>query len=221
MCYLIGEFGHLLATEEPPVCSWAQLAKAIVRCEQMAKTSNLRAICITAAAKIYNGCADADERTQNGLIEWLRGFATDVDLEVQQRAVEFVTLCSQGDAELLENVLALMPAFPKKFANNSPLVKRSMARIPPPAARKILKTGAESSPPPPAATLIPKKVEPVDSDRGPRVSCCVSTLISATIVRVPKGLTASHQSRSRRRRAAPRIQRRKTSPLNAQLRSLS
>jgi len=103
--YILGEFGFLIA-EKGGMSGEEQFA--VLHKHFAASSETTRALLLSAYAKLanlYQECRDLTE-------EVFRKLTTSGDLELQQRACEYLGLPETGE-EIMEDVLREMPAFPE------------------------------------------------------------------------------------------------------------
>ncbi|KAM3262936.1 hypothetical protein ACQJBY_053221 [Aegilops geniculata] len=115
--YLLGEYGHLLA--QRPSCSPKELF-TIINDRLPTVSSSTVAIIISAYAKILMHTQPPDAGLQQQILAIFKKHESYIDVEIQQRAVEYFELSRKGPA--LADVLAEMPKFPER---ESALLKKA------------------------------------------------------------------------------------------------
>ncbi|WOL06225.1 AP-2 complex subunit alpha-1-like [Canna indica] len=115
--YLIGEYSHLLARR--PGCSPKEIFTIISERLPTVTTSTV-AILLSTFAKILMHNHPADPELQEQIWSIFRKYESYIDVEIQQRAVEYFTMSKKGAA--LVDVLAEMPKFPER---QSALLKKA------------------------------------------------------------------------------------------------
>ncbi|XP_078160868.1 AP-2 complex subunit alpha-1-like [Carex rostrata] len=115
--YLLGEYGHLLAHR--PGCSPKELF-LLLNDKIPTVSTNTIAILLSSYAKILMHTQPPDPELQEQILIIFRKYESYIDVEIQQRAVEYFELSSKGPA--LADVLAEMPKFPER---QSALLKKA------------------------------------------------------------------------------------------------
>ncbi|CAM0870970.1 unnamed protein product [Alopecurus aequalis] len=115
--YLLGEYGHLLARR--PGCSPKELFTIINDRLPTVSTSTI-AIILSSYAKILMHTQPPDAGLQQQILAIFKKHESYIDVEIQQRAVEYFELNKKGAA--LADVLAEMPKFPER---ESALLKKA------------------------------------------------------------------------------------------------
>ncbi|XP_054815733.1 AP-2 complex subunit alpha-1-like [Prosopis cineraria] len=115
--YILGEFGHLLARR--PGCSPKELFSIIHEKLPSISTSSIP-ILLSTYAKILMHAQPPDPELQNQIWAIFNKYGSCIDVEIQQRAVEYLTLSGKGAA--LMDILAEMPKFPER---QSALIKKA------------------------------------------------------------------------------------------------
>ncbi|XP_022140395.1 AP-2 complex subunit alpha-1-like [Momordica charantia] len=115
--YLIGEFGHLLARR--PGYSAKELFRIIHEKLPTVSTSTIP-ILLSTYAKILMHTQPPDQELQNQIWGIFNKYESCIDVEIQQRAVEYLALSKKGAA--LMDILAEMPKFPER---QSALIKKA------------------------------------------------------------------------------------------------
>ncbi|XP_028756850.1 AP-2 complex subunit alpha-1 [Neltuma alba] len=115
--YILGEFGHLLARR--PGCSPKELFGIIHEKLPSISTSSIP-ILLSTYAKILMHAQPPDPELQNQIWAIFNKYGSCIDVEIQQRAVEYLTLSSKGES--LMDILAEMPKFPER---QSALIKKA------------------------------------------------------------------------------------------------
>ncbi|KAL5063156.1 hypothetical protein RYX36_024893 [Vicia faba] len=115
--YLLGEFGHLLGRR--PGCSPKELFNII---HEKLPTVSIPTISILLStyAKIRMHCQPPDLELQNQIWAIFKKYESSIEVEIQQRAVEYFALSRKGEA--LMDILAEMPKFPER---QSALIKKA------------------------------------------------------------------------------------------------
>ncbi|XP_019436300.1 PREDICTED: AP-2 complex subunit alpha-1-like isoform X2 [Lupinus angustifolius] len=107
--YILGEFGHLLARR--PGCSPKEIFNIIHEKLPTVSTSTI-SILLSTYAKILMHTQPPDPELQNQIWAIFKKYESSIEVEIQQRAVEYFTLCRKG-ADLMD-ILAEMPKFPER-----------------------------------------------------------------------------------------------------------
>ncbi|XP_071721860.1 AP-2 complex subunit alpha-2-like [Rutidosis leptorrhynchoides] len=115
--YLLGEFGHLLGRH--PRCSPKELFSIIHEKLPTVSTSTIP-ILLSSYAKILMHTQPADPELQNQIWAIFNKYESCIDVEIQQRAVEYFALSRKG--AVLMDILAEMPKFPER---ESSLLKKA------------------------------------------------------------------------------------------------
>ncbi|XP_021767370.1 AP-2 complex subunit alpha-1-like [Chenopodium quinoa] len=115
--YILGEFGHLLARR--PGCSPKELFSLIHEKLPTVSTSTIP-ILLSTYAKILTHAQPQDSELQNLIWAVFRKYESCIDAEIQQRAVEYLTLSKKGAS--LVDIMAEMPKFPER---QSALIKKA------------------------------------------------------------------------------------------------
>lgn len=115
--YLLGEFGHLLGRR--PGCSPKEIFSII---HEKLPTVSIPTISILLStyAKILMHCQPPDPELQNQIWAIFKKYESSIEVEIQQRAVEYFALSRKGAA--LMDILAEMPKFPER---QSALIKKA------------------------------------------------------------------------------------------------
>ncbi|KAK2643527.1 hypothetical protein Ddye_025290 [Dipteronia dyeriana] len=115
--YLLGEYSHLLARR--PGCSPKEIFNIIHEKLPTVSTSTV-AILLSTYAKILMHSQPTDLELQNQIWAIFSKYESCIDVELQQRAVEYFALSRKGAA--LMDILAEMPKFPER---QSALIKKA------------------------------------------------------------------------------------------------
>ncbi|CAN6695536.1 unnamed protein product [Malus baccata var. baccata] len=115
--YIIGEFGHLLARR--PGCSPKELF-SVIHEKLPAVTTSTVPILLSTYAKIFMHTQPPDQELQNQIWSIFNKYESCIDVEIQQRAAEYLALSRRGAA--LVDILAEMPKFPER---QSALIKKA------------------------------------------------------------------------------------------------
>lgn len=115
--YLLGEYGHLLARK--PGSSPKELF-AIINDKLPTVSTSTVAILLSTYAKILMHTQPPDAGLQQQILTIFKKYESYIDVEIQQRAVEYFELSRKGPA--LADVLAEMPKFPER---ESALLKKA------------------------------------------------------------------------------------------------
>jgi AP-2 complex subunit alpha len=107
--YLLGEYSHLLARR--PGCSPKEVFH-IVHDKFPTVTTPTKAILLSAYVKILMHTQPLDQELQVQVEEVFKRCENVVDAEVQQRAVEYITLSRKGSS--MVDIMAEMPKFPER-----------------------------------------------------------------------------------------------------------
>lgn len=114
--YLLGEYGHFL---NRPGCSPKELF-LLLNDKIPTVSTNTIAILLSSFAKILMHSQPPDPELQEQILLVFRKYESYIDVEIQQRAVEYFELSRKGPA--LADVLAEMPKFPER---QSALLKKA------------------------------------------------------------------------------------------------
>ncbi|KAJ9699397.1 hypothetical protein PVL29_008136 [Vitis rotundifolia] len=115
--YLLGEYSHLLARR--PGCSPKEIFGIIHEKLPTVSTSTVP-ILLSTYAKILMHTQPSDPELQNQIWAIFSKYESCIDVEIQQRAVEYFALSRKGAA--LMDILAEMPKFPER---QSSLLKKA------------------------------------------------------------------------------------------------
>ncbi|RDX61091.1 AP-2 complex subunit alpha-2, partial [Mucuna pruriens] len=115
--YILGEFGHLLVRQ--PGCSPKEIFNIIHEKLPTVSTSTI-SILLSTYAKILMHTQPADPELQNQIWAIFKKYESCIEVELQQRAVEYFALSRKGAA--LMDILAEMPKFPER---QSALIKKA------------------------------------------------------------------------------------------------
>ncbi|KMZ67831.1 putative AP-2 complex subunit alpha [Zostera marina] len=115
--YLLGEYSHLLARR--PGCSPKEIFTIINEKLPTVSTDTV-AILLSTYAKILMHIQPPDPELQDQVSSIFKKYEGFIDVEIQQRAVEYSVLCNKGAA--LMDILAEMPKFPER---KSALLKKA------------------------------------------------------------------------------------------------
>ncbi|XP_061345361.1 AP-2 complex subunit alpha-1-like isoform X3 [Gastrolobium bilobum] len=115
--YILGEFGHLLARR--PGCSPKEIFNIIHEKLPTVSTSTI-SILLSTYAKILMHSQPPDPELQNQIWAIFKKYESSIEVEIQQRAVEYFALSRKGAA--LMDILAEMPKFPER---QSALIKKA------------------------------------------------------------------------------------------------
>lgn len=107
--YILGEFGHLLARR--PGCSPKEIFSIIHEKLPTVSTSTI-SILLSTYAKILMHSQPPDPELQNQIWTIFKKYESSIEVEIQQRAVEYFALSRKGAA--LMDILAEMPKFPER-----------------------------------------------------------------------------------------------------------
>ncbi|KAI4334294.1 hypothetical protein L6164_019004 [Bauhinia variegata] len=115
--YILGEFGHLLARR--PGCTPKELFGILHEKLPTVSTSTIP-ILLSTYAKILMHTQPPDPELQNQIWAIFNKYESCIDVEIQQRAVEYFALSRKGAA--LMDILAEVPKFPER---QSALIKKA------------------------------------------------------------------------------------------------
>ncbi|KDP34356.1 hypothetical protein JCGZ_11239 [Jatropha curcas] len=115
--HLLGEFSHLLARR--PGCSPKEIFMMIHEKLPTVSTSTIP-ILLSTYAKILMHTQPPDQELQNQIWAIFNKYESCIDVEIQQRAIEYFALSRKGAA--LVDILAEMPKFPER---QSALIRRA------------------------------------------------------------------------------------------------
>ncbi|OIT35011.1 ap-2 complex subunit alpha-1 [Nicotiana attenuata] len=107
--YILGEYSHLLARR--PGCSPKEIFNIIHEKLPTVTTSTIP-ILLSTYAKILMHTQPPDPELQNQIWAIFRKYESCIEVEIQQRAVEYFELSKKGAA--LMDILAEMPKFPER-----------------------------------------------------------------------------------------------------------
>ncbi|KAK7262216.1 hypothetical protein RJT34_29779 [Clitoria ternatea] len=107
--YILGEFGHLLVRQ--PGCSPKEIFNIIHEKLPTVSTSTIP-ILLSTYAKILMHTQPADPELQNQIWSIFKKYESCIEVEIQQRAVEYFALSRKGAA--LVDILSEMPKFPER-----------------------------------------------------------------------------------------------------------
>ncbi|OMP05958.1 hypothetical protein CCACVL1_01774 [Corchorus capsularis] len=112
--YILGEYSHLLSRWHG--CSPKEIFSILHEKLPTASTSTIP-ILLSAYAKILMHTQPPDQELQNQIWAIFNKYESCIDVEIQQRAVEYFALSRKGAA--LMDILAEMPKFPERQDHNS------------------------------------------------------------------------------------------------------
>ncbi|XP_061346339.1 AP-2 complex subunit alpha-1-like isoform X1 [Gastrolobium bilobum] len=115
--YILGEFGHLLVRQ--PGCSPKEIFNIIHEKLPTVSTSTIP-ILLSTYAKILMHTQPPDPELQNQIWAIFKKYESCIEVEIQQRAVEYFALSRKG--AVLVDILAEMPKFPER---QSALIKKA------------------------------------------------------------------------------------------------
>ncbi|KAL6967099.1 hypothetical protein U1Q18_032902 [Sarracenia purpurea var. burkii] len=115
--YILGEYSHLLARR--PGCSPKEIFSIIHEKLPTVSTSTIP-ILLSTFAKILMHTQPSDPELQHQVWAIFRKYESCIDVEIQQRAVEYFALSRKGAS--LMDILAEMPKFPER---QSALIKKA------------------------------------------------------------------------------------------------
>ncbi|KAF7805668.1 AP-2 complex subunit alpha-1-like [Senna tora] len=115
--YILGEFGHLLARR--PGCSPKEIF-SIIHEKHPAVSASTVPILLSTYAKILMHTQPPDPELQKQIWAIFKKYESCIEVEIQQRAVEYFALSKNGEA--LMDILAEMPKFPER---KSALIKKA------------------------------------------------------------------------------------------------
>ncbi|KAL9660930.1 hypothetical protein QQ045_025749 [Rhodiola kirilowii] len=115
--YILGEHGHLLARR--PGCSPKEIFHIIQEKLPTVSTSTIPII-LSTYAKIFMHTQPPDQELQKLIWAVFSKYESCIDMEIQQRAIEYFALSQKGAAYM--DILAEMPKFPER---ESPLIKKA------------------------------------------------------------------------------------------------
>jgi hypothetical protein len=106
--YIVGEFGHLMADKRN---SSARAQWTVLRDKfYLAEESETKQVLLTCFVKLINAHPDLKPE----ITELIKKQTTTIDVELQQRAVEYLALSEPGREQMLETVMDMMPNFPDR-----------------------------------------------------------------------------------------------------------
>ncbi|GMP88658.1 hypothetical protein CsSME_00040559 [Camellia sinensis var. sinensis] len=115
--YILGEYSHLLARR--PGCSPKEIFNTIHEKLPTVSTSTIP-ILLSTYAKILMHTQPPDPELQNQIWAIFHKYESCIEVEIQQRAVEYFELSRKGEA--LMDIMAEMPKFPER---QSALIKKA------------------------------------------------------------------------------------------------
>ncbi|CAA7027715.1 unnamed protein product [Microthlaspi erraticum] len=115
--YILGEFGHLLARQ--PGCSASELFSILHEKLPTVSTPTIP-ILLSTYAKLLMHTQPPDPELQKKIFAVFKKYESCIDVEIQQRAVEYLELSKKGPTFM--DVLAEMPKFPER---QSSLIKKA------------------------------------------------------------------------------------------------
>uniref|UniRef100_A0A1J3GCH1 AP-2 complex subunit alpha n=1 Tax=Noccaea caerulescens TaxID=107243 RepID=A0A1J3GCH1_NOCCA len=115
--YILGEYGHLLARQ--PGCSAIELFNILHEKLPTVSTPTIP-ILLSTYAKLLMHAQPPDPELQKKIFAVFKKYESCIDVEIQQRAVEYFELSKKGAAFM--DVLAEMPKFPER---QSSLIKKA------------------------------------------------------------------------------------------------
>lgn len=136
--YLLGEYSHLLARR--PGCSPKEIFTIIHEKLPTVSTPTV-AILLSTYAKILMHNHPPDPELQSQVWAVFNKYESCIDVEIQQRAVEYFALCQKGGA--LVDILAEMPKFPER---QSALIKKAEDTEADTAEQSAIKLRAQQQP---------------------------------------------------------------------------
>jgi AP-2 complex subunit alpha len=107
--YILGEYGHLLARQ--PGCSASELFSILHEKLPTISTPTIP-ILLSTYAKLLMHAQPPDPELQKKVWAVFKKYESCIDVEIQQRAVEYFELSKKGPAFM--DVLAEMPKFPER-----------------------------------------------------------------------------------------------------------
>ena len=105
--YVLGEFGYLLADKEDDPITGLQQFNVVHAHYTKQLTPLTQALMLSSYVKMVS----LHDDVRNTIIPIFKEMGTHMDMEVQQRAVEYLTLPSLNKPELIEHVLESMPPY--------------------------------------------------------------------------------------------------------------
>ncbi|KAK9127635.1 hypothetical protein Syun_016432 [Stephania yunnanensis] len=175
--YLLGEYSHLLARR--PGCSPKEIFSIMQEKLPTVSTTTLP-ILLSAYAKILMHSQPPDPELRDQVWAVFNKYESCIDVEIQQRAVEYFVLCRKGAT--LVDVLAEMPKFPER---QSALIKKAEDPETDAAEQSAIKLRAQQQQPSNALVVTdqppsngPLPVGPLTLVKIPSISSNVETSIS-------------------------------------------
>ncbi|VFQ67210.1 unnamed protein product [Cuscuta campestris] len=144
--YILGEYSHFLARR--PGCSPKEIFSAIHDKFPAVSTSTIP-ILLSTYAKILMHNQPPDPELQNQIWAIFRKYESCIDVEIQQRAVEYLELSRKG--AVLMDILAEMPKFPER---QSALIKKAEDSEADTAEQSAIKLRAQQQQQPSSALVI-------------------------------------------------------------------
>lgn len=120
--YILGEFGHLIASEEDPQAISPIEQFSLINSKISICSSTTKALILTTYAKWLNLFPEIKEY----ILAVLARFTHALDSELQQRACEYISISKMPEEEILQVVLDEMPPFPE--SRGSALLNRLMKK---------------------------------------------------------------------------------------------
>ncbi|KNA10505.1 hypothetical protein SOVF_143840 [Spinacia oleracea] len=176
--YILGEFGHLLASR--PGCSPKELFSLIHEKLPTVSTSTIP-ILLSTYAKILMHAQPQDAELQNLIWAVFRKYESCIDAEIQQRAVEYLTLSKKGAS--LVDILSEMPKFPER---QSALIRKAEDVDVDAAEQSAIKLRAQQQT---SNALVVADLQPVNES---------PPVVPLTLVKVPSmSIDSDHQGTQR------------------------
>ncbi|XP_010421070.1 PREDICTED: AP-2 complex subunit alpha-2 isoform X2 [Camelina sativa] len=153
--YILGEYGHLLARQ--PGCSASELFSILHEKLPTVSTPTIP-ILLSTYAKLLMHTQPPDPELQKKIWAVFKKYESCIDVEIQQRAVEYFELSKKGAAYM--DVLAEMPKFPER---QSSLIKKA-EDVEDTADQSAIKLRAQQQP---SNALVLADPQPVDGAPPP------------------------------------------------------
>ena len=125
-CYILPEFG---ATDDSTI-SVTQIFKILGK-DFEALAPEAKALVFAAYFKIagkimtkQQEVTQEEQQTLNAIMSAYQLYADNINVELQKRSVEYLTILNTGDLELIAEMSQPMPPFPESSEENNPLLSK-------------------------------------------------------------------------------------------------
>ena len=120
--YLLGEFGHLIASEEDAQAVSPIEQFTLINSKVSTSSAPIKALILTTYVKWLNLFPEIRQH----ILVILQKFTHTLDAELQQRACEYIAIASMKEEDILQVVVDEMPPFPEQ--RESALLSRLMKK---------------------------------------------------------------------------------------------